>query len=223
MTTHLLIDLDDTLYAYAPCAAAAERTLMALVERDLGVAASEVAVLFASARRAVKERLGPTGAAHSRLLYLSELVHAAGRTDALPHVRRWERAYWTSFLSTSALRPGARELLRAIRAHGGKVAIVSDLVLEVQLWKLEHFGIFQWIDALVTSEEVPQDKPRPEAFQLAMRRIGAVASDCVMVGDHPDKDGAGAGALGIRYFQVDVGDGHGSSLEDITSRIGASS
>ncbi|MFO0669372.1 MAG: HAD family hydrolase [Polyangiaceae bacterium] len=219
--THLLVDLDDTLYSYAPAAHAAEAVAFARVASDTGVAEADVRAAFSHARKAVKARLGATGSAHSRLLYFAELAHALGRVDRLDRVRSWDRAYWSAFLETATLRAGALDLLRGVRARGGKVAIVSDLTLEIQLWKLEHFGLASHVDALVISEEVPADKPRPEAFMLAMTRLGGVrAEDCVMVGDADDKDGAGARALGIRYFKVDTGDGDGESLVTIARKLG---
>lgn len=223
MVTHLLVDLDDTLYAYPPAAHAAEHAAFARVAADTGRSDSDVRAAYSAARKAVKARLGSTGAAHSRLLYFAELAHALGRVDRLDRVRGWDRAYWSAFLETATLRDGARALLEGVRARGGKVAIVSDLTLEIQLWKLEHFGLGPLIDALVISEEVPFDKPRPEAFALAMARLGGVrAADCVMVGDADDKDGAGARALGIRYFKVDAGDGDGESLIAIARQLGES-
>ena len=40
-------------------------------------------------------------------------------------------------------------------------------------------------------------KPEPWLFQEAMRRLNAVPADCLMVGDNPDTDGAGADRLGM--------------------------
>ncbi|MBK6693974.1 MAG: HAD-IA family hydrolase [Myxococcales bacterium] len=218
---HLLVDLDDTLYAYAPSAEAAEAAAFAEAARELDWTPSSVARAYADARDAVKGRLGQRAAAHARLLYFHELVHRAGRVDLLASVRRWDRRYWSAFLAGATLRPFALELLSGVAKRGGKVAVVTDLVLEVQLWKLEHFGLMPYVHALVASEEVPEDKPRPEIFQLALHRIGDVPpASCVMVGDHEEKDGGGARALGIRYFRVDTGNGQGESLEAIAHQLG---
>jgi HAD superfamily hydrolase (TIGR01549 family) len=129
-------------------------------------------------------------------------VHAAGRASALAEVRGWDRRYWTAFLAAARLRPFALELLRGFRAAGGKVAIVTDLMLDVQLWKLERFGLFPHVDVLVASEEVPRDKPAPEIFRLALGRLGLPPAACVMIGDHAKKDGEGARAVGIAFHQV---------------------
>lgn len=217
---HLLTDLDDTLYSYPPALAAAEAATFALAGQSLGLDALRVADELAAARARVKARLGKTAAAHSRLLYFHDMVQALGRVDLLAAARAWDRTYWSTFIENAPLRPGALDLLRAVRARGGKVAIVTDLVLEVQLWKLERMGLAPHIDALAASEEVPEDKPRPEIFALALSRLGVDAKDCVMIGDSESKDGEGARALGIRFLLVDVGDGKGRSLEAIGRELG---
>ena len=219
--SNLLLDLDDTLYDYEPAERAAMAATLEVVGADLGVAADAAQKLFVAARQAVKGRIDGRGSSHSRLLYLAELAHAAKRVDLLGGVRRWERTYWGAFIGAASLRPGAVALLEGWRAPGRRVAIVSDLTLEVQLWKLEAWGLLDHIDALVTSEEVPSNKPATEAFALAMQRLGGAAPEsCVMVGDRDDRDGAGARALGIPYLQVRTTKTPGLTLAEVAQRLG---
>jgi HAD superfamily hydrolase (TIGR01549 family) len=199
----LLLDLDDTLYSYPPVELHARGALLEALALALGCAVAEASQRYDAARKAVKARLGERAAAHSRLLYLAELVQAAGRIDLLGQVRGWERLFWERFLDKAELRPGAQQLLESWRARGGKVAIVTDLTLEVQLWKLERFGLLPLIDALAASEEVPLDKPAPELFELAISRLGLSRERCVVVGDSPAKDGLGARRLGMPFHLVD--------------------
>lgn len=48
-------------------------------------------------------------------------------------------------------------------------------------------------------------KPNPLLYEMAMTRLGVMASDCVMVGDRPDTDIAGAQALKMRTALVRTG------------------
>ncbi len=48
-------------------------------------------------------------------------------------------------------------------------------------------------------------KPQPLLYRMAMDRLGVTAVDCIMVGDRPDTDIAGAAALGIRTALVRTG------------------
>ncbi|MET0047157.1 MAG: HAD-IIA family hydrolase [Sedimenticola sp.] len=48
-------------------------------------------------------------------------------------------------------------------------------------------------------------KPQSLLFEMAMSRLGASAGECLMVGDRPDTDIAGAAALGMRTALVRTG------------------
>jgi putative hydrolase of the HAD superfamily len=214
----LLADLDDTLYDYLPAHRAGLARVLPWIARALGASEAEAERAWDAARAKVKDRLQSTGSSHSRLLYLAEIA-------PLAEVRAWERAYWSAYLDAAKLRPGAIELCQGFRARGGKVALVTDQVLEIQLWKCERLGLFPHVDAIAASEEVPRDKPAPEIFRLAMARLGLVASECVMIGDHPSKDGVGARDLGIAYHHV-VSSEHpergGRSLLEVARELGVS-
>jgi HAD superfamily hydrolase (TIGR01549 family) len=217
----LLLDLDDTLYDYVPCERRGRAAVLRAIASDTGRPEAELKGAYDHARKAVKARLGERGSAHSRLLYLLEVAQHVG---ALSAVRRWERTFWTAYLDGAALREGARELLVGWRRAGHKVAIVTDLVAEVQLWKLEQLGLFPLIDALVVSEEVALDKPAPEAFELAIQRLGVTREGCVVVGDSAKKDGGGAARLGLPFYQVrgTEPDAGGMTLLEVASALGVS-
>lgn len=48
-------------------------------------------------------------------------------------------------------------------------------------------------------------KPHPLLYQIAMDRLGVIAEQCLMVGDRPDTDIAGAAALGMQTALVRTG------------------
>ena len=58
-------------------------------------------------------------------------------------------------------------------------------------------------------------KPEPWLFREALRRLNAAPADCVVVGDNPDTDGAGARRLGIPCLLLD-GTG-GAGITDIAA------
>ena len=224
MTTRgLLLDLDDTLYDYAPAERRGRAAALANVVRDTGLEHSHAAQLYDEARARVKNRVTQRGSSHSRLLYLHELAHASGRPAVLARVRDWERAFWAEYLRGAELRPFARELLVGWRARGHRVAIVTDMVLEVQLWKLQALGLSELVDALVVSEEVAYDKPALASFELAIERLGVLREQCVVVGDSVQADGAAAVALGVPFYRVrgsQPGEEDGMTLEDVARELG---
>jgi putative hydrolase of the HAD superfamily len=200
MTRGLLLDLDDTLYAFAPVEKHARAAIYGEISADLGIAKDRAAELYEAARSRVMERLGTRASAHSRLLFLHELVATVGAP--LPLARKWERTFWSTSLVAMTPYPEARPLLEAWRAAGHRTAIVTDLMLSIQFDKLERLDLLDLVDVVVASEEVPCDKPAPEIFELAWSRLGVPRSECVMVGDNDARDGVGARALGIPFVHV---------------------
>lgn len=214
MTRGLLLDLDDTLYAYAPAEEAARSTVQRALVDVTGRPPDEIARRWNEARATVHRRIGGTASSHSRLLYLHELASALarnGRPSIVGVVPELEALYWDTFLATMTLRPGAVELLDAWRAAGHRVALVTDLTLDIQLRKVARLGLGERLDAIVASEEVGRDKPDPTGALLAIERLGVRSADCVVVGDSVTKDGGVAAALGIPFHHVD------SSRPDLVS------
>jgi putative hydrolase of the HAD superfamily len=219
-TRGLLLDLDDTLYAFAPVEKRARTAVYAAIARDLNLPESRAAELYDAARTRVMERLGTRASAHSRLLFLHELVATVGAP--LPLARVWERIFWGESLVAMQPYPEARPLLEAWRAAGHRTAIVTDLMLSIQFDKLERLGLLELVDAIVASEEVPLDKPAPEIFELAWSRLGVPRERCVMVGDNDARDGVGARALGIPFVHVRGSDpgAAGVSLGEVARALG---
>ena len=81
-------------------------------------------------------------------------------------------------------RPGARELLDALRAEGVPNALVTmswrslaDAVVEAL-----PEGAFTTV---VTGDEVDHGKPHPEPYHAAARLLGVAPEDCVAIEDSP--------------------------------------
>jgi 2-haloalkanoic acid dehalogenase type II len=82
-----------------------------------------------------------------------------------------------------------------LAAVGVPVCLVSDADRDQLRGVLEQHGIA--VDHVVTSEDARAYKPRPEPFEMALRKLGVTADDVLHVGDSPAADIAGAAALGI--------------------------
>jgi HAD superfamily hydrolase (TIGR01450 family) len=63
-------------------------------------------------------------------------------------------------------------------------------------------------------------KPQPTLFEEALRRLDASPANCVMVGDNPHTDVAGAGRLGIETVLVGKAPGaHAAELGQLIDRL----
>lgn len=199
----VLLDLDDTLYAYGPCHAAGLRLCHEKFSAAGGTLTHEsFCERYAAARELVKETTRGQAASHSRLLYLQRLLEGLGGRTDVGLTLELETAYWDGFTCAIELRPGARAFLERLRARGIPVAVVSDLTARIQLEKLRKMDLAGLVDFLVSSEEAGADKPAPEIFRLALRKLGLEPQDVVLIGDDAEKDGKGGEGLGIRTLII---------------------
>lgn len=100
--------------------------------------------------------------------------------------------------STTHLRPyaGARELLERLRSRG-KVLLLSNAQSLFTRPELEALGLSDCFDGVYLSSEAGCKKPDPRFFRLALAREGLEPGRCLMIGNDPVCDGAGARALGM--------------------------
>ena len=103
-----------------------------------------------------------------------------------------------------------REALRAARAAGWTLCIVTNGATVHQLAKIEQTGLAALVDGWIVSEEAGCAKPDPRIFRLAAARCGLAVGpgwteDTWMVGDHAPADIAGARLAGLRSVWLDHG------------------
>ncbi len=195
----LLLDIDNTVYAYAPCHAAglAATQRLAAGRCEAWQDPEVFSAAFHEARRAVKGRVGPTAAEHSRVLYFKQMLETAlGRTDAA-WTLALDAAYWDAYYEALVLDPGCYEVLLAFQNAGLRLAWVSDFTTEHQLVKLLALGLGDLVEFLITSEEAGAEKPDPAGVDLALARLGVAPSETWMVGDSLARDVGAARARGL--------------------------
>ncbi len=103
--------------------------------------------------------------------------------------------------------PGTREALAGLRRHV-PIGLVSDGDPGVQRGKLRALGLDGAFDVVVLSDLLGRGrrKPHPAPFLRALDLLSAPATRAIYVGDRPDKDVAGAAAVGMRALRVRTGE-----------------
>lgn len=100
--------------------------------------------------------------------------------------------------------PEVDELLAAV-APKYKLGIVTNGVPNLQRDKLAGSGLAGRFTAIAISGEVDIGKPEKGIFEAVLRDLGVKPEECVMVGDNPERDVAGALAMGMRSVFVNRG------------------
>jgi putative hydrolase of the HAD superfamily len=94
--------------------------------------------------------------------------------------------------------PGAEATLRALRARGLRLAIVSNGETEFQMLHIDALGLKERVDAVLVSQAEGLRKPDIALFQRAARRLRVEPGRCLFVGDNPAADIVGAYESGMR-------------------------
>jgi len=216
----VLLDTDNTLYEYGPCHEAAQAAVRTKVVTTLAISETDFDRAFDQSRTDVKDRLGVTASSHSRLLYMQRVLETLGLGSQVLLALDFEQTYWRTFLATARLFPGVIELLDDLRLRGIPTAIVTDLTAQIQFRKVVYFGLDNFIDFIVTSEEAGADKPHPDPFRLALSKLRPSGQTVWMIGDDPRTDIQGAresiGAVTLQKLHRGVRAGVGDSLPDAT-------
>lgn len=94
-------------------------------------------------------------------------------------------------------KPYTDDLLCTIREEGYALGLVSNTEALLTDYDLEILGLHDRFDAVVLSSRVGFKKPDRSIFDLALKRLGVAAWECVFVGDNLVDDIAGAQGAGM--------------------------
>jgi HAD superfamily hydrolase (TIGR01509 family) len=98
---------------------------------------------------------------------------------------RWvEERVMTLFGGGVPWRPGARELLAAVRAAGIKTALVTATARHITEVMLDTMGR-EYFDVVITDDDVVNGKPNPDPYQAAALALGVLTANCVAIEDSP--------------------------------------
>ncbi|MGA5702518.1 HAD family hydrolase [Peterkaempfera bronchialis] len=191
----VLLDLDDTLYLQAEFLDQAWDHVA-----DTGAALG----LDRDALRAALHRAASAGSDRGGLIdaALAELLSDPALASALVAAFR---AFRPTVLTPC---PGVPERLARL-AESVPLVLLTDGNPAQQRAKLAATGLGAALSGVICTDEDQGRrfrKPHPSGFRRALSLLGCEPQDAVMVGDRPDKDMAGATALGIRALRVRQGE-----------------
>ncbi|SEW12228.1 putative hydrolase of the HAD superfamily [Natrinema salifodinae] len=210
----VLFDLDDTCYPYPPCNEAGKEAAWRTA-RELGYDFDREAfdAFYREGRRDVKRDAAETAASHDRFLYFKRALERHAGTHRSGDALAMGEAYWAAFVDELEPFPGVTETFATLADRDVDVAIVTNLTTRIQLEKLDAMGLDEYVDLLVTSEELGREKPASLMFTHPLARLDRRPSETVMVGNSIRSDIEGANAVGIETVLFN-GDGDADSGGD---------
>ena len=93
--------------------------------------------------------------------------------------------------------PHVNDILFELKRRGIKLAIVSDAP-RLKAWiRLVSMKINHLFDVVVTFDDTKEFKPSIKPFEVALKKLKFKPSECLVVGDRPERDIKGAKKLGM--------------------------
>ena len=109
--------------------------------------------------------------------------------------------------------PHVNSILFELKKRGVKLAIVSDAP-RLKAWiRLVSMRINHLFDVVVVFEDTKKLKPSIEPFNVAFKKLKVKPSECLMVGDRPERDIKGAKQLGMMTCFAKYGNPNAKSSE----------
>ena len=127
--------------------------------------------------------------------------------DADLAAREISAAYAADLTGRTAAYPGVDAGLRALRAAGHDLALVTNKPAPHARRLMDHFGWTPLFAVLLGGGDTPELKPSPVPLREAMCRTGHSPADSWMVGDH-HTDLEAARRAGVKSIYLESGFGH---------------
>ena len=102
------------------------------------------------------------------------------------------------------LFPGVAEALRAFRAHGVGLALVTNGAADMQRAKIDRFGLEPLFDHVQIEGEFGAGKPEPAVYEHLLAVFAVAPADAWMVGDNLEWEVAAPQRHGIRGIWCDA-------------------
>jgi HAD superfamily hydrolase (TIGR01549 family) len=117
-----------------------------------------------------------------------QLVSAIGGDEVEARIGDQARERWVEefdpMMEETALLPGARELIVALKERGHRVVLASSGKPHHVERALDLLDARDLADAWTTSEDVEETKPAPDLLQVALKKLGEpVDAPSMVVGD----------------------------------------
>lgn len=99
--------------------------------------------------------------------------------------------------------PYVNEVVKNLHEQGIRIGVVTTKMRLTTERGLKFVGLYDYIDAIVTIDDVINPKPHPEPVLMAMEQLGADPASTIMVGDSvvdiESAEAAGAVSVGVAW------------------------
>ena len=76
-------------------------------------------------------------------------------------------------------------LMRKLTQQGFKIACVTNSIRKTAIMMLKKSGVYEYMNCIVSNEDITHAKPHPEGYIKALVLLGCVPSDAIIIEDSP--------------------------------------
>lgn len=109
---------------------------------------------------------------------------------------------WMGFDLKMVLFDDVIPALTHLKERGLILGLISNVDRDIAPL-YQGLGLSDWLQVMVTSQEVGFNKPHPEIFQAALKQAGVKPSEAIYVGDQYQIDVVGASKVGMLGILLD--------------------
>lgn len=99
----------------------------------------------------------------------------------------WDRKQELTLQKLKKLQPSQQlvDCMEAIVGSGCKIAVCSNSIRKTVLTVLSKLGIMEYMDLIISNEDVKNSKPHPEMYWKAISMMGVLPEETLIVEDSP--------------------------------------
>ncbi|MEM1988361.1 MAG: HAD family hydrolase [Candidatus Woesearchaeota archaeon] len=182
MIKALLFDLDNTLYDYEICHNFAMKAVYNEFKKIYKCNYEEFEKIYDEAKQKIHLELSGSASEHNRIIYFQRIFENLNKVVSVDEILTLYDVYYKAFFKRMKPYPYVTNALKLLK-NNYKLAIVTNLLSEIQLRKLKVLKLSKYFDVFVSSEEAGREKPHPDIYLLALHKLEVLAKEAVMIGD----------------------------------------
>jgi HAD superfamily hydrolase (TIGR01509 family) len=103
------------------------------------------------------------------------------------HERIWRKKQELTIEAISKLQKDERliDMMKSLRNEGFQLACCSNSIRRSVLVMLSKIGLIEYMDLILSNEDVKNSKPHPEIYWKAMSSMGVLPNETMIVEDSP--------------------------------------